>query len=228
MNPIRIAAVVVAAISLAAPADAAEVQIKAKDIYFTPSLRVITVNDTVTWTNDGDLSHTVTSFPGAPRSFDSSPGSDTCDDGNPLTEEECLEPGDRFEETFTEPGIYDYYCKVHGSTAGKPTGPGDQSEPCGMCGRIDVRAPQARPSPTTTPTLDRPDETPSPTASPSASPSASPEPTDDDATGAVDPDDRTQPREDGSGGGRALIAVLAIAVLSGAGFFIWRRFLATG
>jgi plastocyanin len=226
----RVAVVLAVATALAAPASAADVQIKAKDIYFTPSLRVITTNDTVIWVNDGDLAHTVTSFPGAPRSFDSSPNATTCDDGNPLTQERCLEPGDRFEVTFTQPGIYDYYCKVHGTTVAEPTAPGDQAEPCGMCGRIDVRAPVTRPSPTSTPTLDREDPTPTATASPSPSPSPSDTlgPTDEPTDQATSDTPGTPAGGGGGGGGRALIAILAIAVLSGAGFLTWRRFLATG
>lgn len=225
----RIAVAVAATALIAWPAGAADVQIKAKDNYFTPSSRIITVGDTVTWVNAGDLSHTVSSFPSAATEFDSSPDDDTCDDGNPLTEENCLDPGDQFEATFTAPGIYDYRCKIHGTTASKPTSAGDQSETCGMCGRIDVRAASSRaPEPTETPTLDRPNpSSPTPSVSPSASPSASGEPSDDPS-----PDPTTSGLAaggDGGGGsgGRALVAVLAIGALSGAGFFTWRRFLST-
>lgn len=225
----RIAAVVIATTLIAWPAPAAEFQVKAKDLYFTSSLRVITVGDTVTWLNDGDVSHTVTTFPGAPESFDSSPDDDICDDGNPLTEENCLDPGDTFEFTFTKAGIYDYRCKPHGTTDAKPTASGDQNEPCGMCGRIDVR-PAARPTePEATPTLERtrtpdPSESASPSASPTTSASETPSgvPSDEPTDGSV-----PLAAPGGDGGGRALVALLAIAALSGVGFFTWRRFLAT-
>lgn len=225
---IRCFSIVLAATALIPwPASAADFQIKAKDIYFTPSTRVITVGDTVTWTNDGDESHTVSSFPGAPAAFDSSPNDDVCDDGNPLTPERCLDPGDNFEFTFTTAGIYDYRCKVHGDTNAKPVAKGDQSEPCGMCGRVDVRAASSKPpEPSETPTLNRPS---SPTPSPSVSPSPTVSPEESPSL-PIEPGNGETPGGDSGGGAgsRGVIAIVAIAVLSGAGFFTWRRFLATG
>jgi nitrite reductase (NO-forming) len=56
---------------------------------------VIGVNNTVTWTNNDNVAHTVTSESGA---FDS---------GN-------MEPGQSFTYTFTQPGTYTYYgCSYH-------------------------------------------------------------------------------------------------------------------
>lgn len=225
------AALVATAALLASPSSGADVQVKAKDLYFTPSLRTITVGDTVTWRNDGEQAHTVTSFADAPSQFGQQ-FTDVCDDGNPLTDEQCIEPGATFSVTFTTAGIYDYRCRPHGNEEAKPTSGGDQSRPCGMCGRVDVReAPGAPPTPTTTPTLKR---TRTPTETPTATGSATATPTDDvtPAPGSTDGDGvpiaaPTGGASGGDGSGRALVAFLAIGLLSGAGFFTWRRFLAT-
>jgi hypothetical protein len=59
---------------------------------FSPATLTITAGDTVTWTNDDDSPHTVTS-----AAFDS---------GN-------LDAGATFSFTFTEPGTYAYVCSYH-------------------------------------------------------------------------------------------------------------------
>ncbi len=63
---------------------------------FTPSTItvVIGVNNTVVWTNDDTVPHTVTSYDG---SFSS---------GN-------LNPGNTYQFTFTTPGNYSYHCSYH-------------------------------------------------------------------------------------------------------------------
>ncbi len=55
---------------------------------------VIGVNNTVTWTNDDTITHTVTSLSG-------------------LFNSQNLEPGGQFSYTFTAPGNYTYGCEFH-------------------------------------------------------------------------------------------------------------------
>ena len=55
---------------------------------------VIGVNNTVNWTNNDQVTHTVTSLDG---SFDSG----------------LLQPGQMYVKTFTTPGTYQYHCQIH-------------------------------------------------------------------------------------------------------------------
>jgi plastocyanin len=55
---------------------------------------------TVTWTNEGRNQHDVLPVE------DEAWGVDV----------EDFQPGDSYEHTFTEPGVYDYYCSIHGTT----------------------------------------------------------------------------------------------------------------
>ena len=55
---------------------------------------------TVTWTNDGRNEHDVLPVEGDAWGV----------------EVEAFQPGDVYEHTFTEPGVYDYYCSIHGTT----------------------------------------------------------------------------------------------------------------
>lgn len=75
-------------------AKVASPQIRIENFQFNPTTVTVPVGTTVTWANiDGTL-HTVTS---ATKVF-SSPG---------------LDEGGAFSYTFTSPGTYTYYCKLH-------------------------------------------------------------------------------------------------------------------
>ena len=79
----------------------------------------INLNDTVHWENTGFAAHTVTTVPNAPVFFDSG----------------VMFNGDTFDQTFTVPGKYIYYCQVHSSRNGNTaTGP--------QVGTITVVAPE--------------------------------------------------------------------------------------
>ncbi len=70
---------------------------------------VIGVNNTVSWTNDDSVDHTVTSVsvPAGATAFDSgllSPGA-----GMPWQ----TPKGENFTQTFTVPGTYEYHCTQH-------------------------------------------------------------------------------------------------------------------
>lgn len=55
---------------------------------------------TVTWTNDGRNEHDVLPTEGDAWGV----------------EVEAFQPGASYEHTFTEPGVYPYYCSIHGTT----------------------------------------------------------------------------------------------------------------
>lgn len=74
---------------------------------FSPSNLQIDAGTTVTWENDSDLVHTVTS--GSDRQHD-----DKFNSGD-------LAPGDTYSYTFNETGSYDYFCIPHPGMEGNIT-----------------------------------------------------------------------------------------------------------
>lgn len=68
------------------------------DAFATPHVS-INPGDVVTWTNNGQMQHTVTA---SDASFDSG----------------TLSPGQTFSHTFNTPGDFAYYCKFHGTASG--------------------------------------------------------------------------------------------------------------
>lgn len=64
---------------------------------FVPDEITVSVDTTVTWTNDDTIAHTTTSDDG------------TWDSGT-------MSPDDTFEVTFDEAGTYEYFCTIHPST----------------------------------------------------------------------------------------------------------------
>jgi amicyanin len=87
---------VVAALLLvaAAPAGAEEVTVKIGNFTFGPQELKVKSGTTVTWTNEDDIPHTVTSSTLAFRS-------------------KALDSDDKFSFTFTTPGTYQYFCSLH-------------------------------------------------------------------------------------------------------------------
>ncbi|MDE1925125.1 MAG: cupredoxin domain-containing protein [Patescibacteria group bacterium] len=66
---------------------------------FSPGTITIAAGDTVTWTNNSSLQHTVTADDG---SFDSG----------------TINAGGTYSHTFMTPGTYRYYCRFHGALGG--------------------------------------------------------------------------------------------------------------
>jgi plastocyanin len=66
---------------------------------FTPQHLIISVGDTVAWTNDEGALHTATS------------GSNYVPDG--VFDSDLMLPGDMYTFQFTTPGVYPYFCSVH-------------------------------------------------------------------------------------------------------------------
>jgi plastocyanin len=78
------------------PTTQAAVTVKIENFAFIPKELDIAAGTTVTWQNADDVPHTATSKDD-PQVFDSGP----------------LDTDDKFSFTFSKPGKYAYYCKVH-------------------------------------------------------------------------------------------------------------------
>jgi plastocyanin len=95
---------------MAAPA-AVQESVKIDNFTFTPQRVTVKAGSTVTWTNEDDIPHTVTSSTKAFRS-------------------KALDTDDKFSFTFTTAGVYEYFCSLHphmtgtivveGATGGNP------------------------------------------------------------------------------------------------------------
>jgi plastocyanin len=62
---------------------------------FGPATITVPAGTTVTWTNNDDVPHVVTS------------------DDNKMFKSKALDTDDHFSFTFTKPGTYKYYCAIH-------------------------------------------------------------------------------------------------------------------
>ena len=79
----------------AAKAATNEAAIKIDNFSFGPAAVTIPAGSTVTWTNNDDVPHVVSS------------------DDNKLFKSKALDTDDHFSFTFTKPGTYNYYCAIH-------------------------------------------------------------------------------------------------------------------
>ncbi|HST51955.1 MAG TPA: cupredoxin domain-containing protein [Pyrinomonadaceae bacterium] len=79
--------------------DSAAASVAIKDFEFQPKELKVKTGATVTWTNDGSSSHTVTS-----------------DDGS--FESPTFAKGKTYSRKFDKPGTYPYYCALHGGAGG--------------------------------------------------------------------------------------------------------------
>jgi plastocyanin len=86
----------VAEVKYAAATQSATASVKIDNFTFEPKELDIAVGTTVTWQNADDVPHTATSKDD-PQVFDSG----------------ALDTDDKFSFTFSKPGKYAYYCKVH-------------------------------------------------------------------------------------------------------------------
>ena len=85
------------------PAASATADVTVEAFTFAPDPIEVEAGTTITFTNGDDIDHTVTAGTRedpTPEVFD-----------GPLPEE-----GSTFEVTLDEPGTYDYYCSLHGTT----------------------------------------------------------------------------------------------------------------
>lgn len=78
----------------------AEVAASIAGFAYEPAMVMAASGDTVTWTNNDSVPHTVTSSTG-------------------LFQSGTMQPGDTFSFTFTDPGTYDYFCEFHAGMTGQ-------------------------------------------------------------------------------------------------------------
>jgi plastocyanin len=78
----------------AASAQTTATEVKIDNFAFAPQHLTVKAGTTVTWTNEDDIPHTVTSSNKAFRS-------------------KALDTNDKFSFTFTTPGEYEYFCSLH-------------------------------------------------------------------------------------------------------------------
>ncbi len=109
------------AAGVSAAPSAANVPVSAVNFQFQPRTVTINVGDTVVWTNNDAVEHTVTASDG---SWDSG----------------LFGQGQTFSRTFDTAGTFNYYCRPHGSPDGS-----------GMAGVVVVRAAAAPGAPQPTP-----------------------------------------------------------------------------
>lgn len=211
----------VVSLTVQAPSAAAERTVRiVTGNRFDPEDKFVVAGDTVVWTYDdaNGAPHTVTRQT-SPERFDSSPSN--CPDATPLAPpaDDCLDSNNRtYSHRFDRPGTYAYFCKVHGQS---------------MSGTIRV-APRETATPTPTRTTAAPTPSPSPSVSesgspdPSASPTGSPgeTPTPDGTPTPAPTETPLPPSSSGGNGPKLALAAVALGSLGGAGFFIYRRFLA--
>jgi hypothetical protein len=139
------------------------------DFVFNPPTVTVNVGDTVTWTNLGHTTHSVTSQPTG--QFASG----------------VLVPGQTYSVTFLAPGVYSYICVPHPPMAGQVIVLGTGSEP--------TSGPTSGPSATPTAAVP-PTATGVPTSQPSAVPSATAAPS---ATGVPSPTRTSTPAPTATG-----------------------------
>ena len=85
-----------ASVSLGVESSAGTVEntVKIDNFTFNPPRLIVTTGTRVTWINEDDIPHTVTS-------------------PTKLFKSKALDTDDRFSFTFTAPGVYEYFCSLH-------------------------------------------------------------------------------------------------------------------
>ena len=215
-----LAAVVASPALVGLVAEAATGAVEIAGSSFNPTTVYIQANDKVKWTNNDPWEHNIT-VPS--KDIDVVVGRD----------------GGTYTSGVFASGTYSYYCSIHGSSAMSgtvTTDPAPTASPS-VTATITLSpttssAPKpkksntpkpgtATPTPTSTPTVTAtpaPSETPTPTPSPIETlPSSTPIPT--FAGGPTG--------SSGGGNGAALAAIVVVVLLGGAGYLIYRRFIAS-
>ena len=84
------------------PAAVGPIAVRISNFTFGPKVVTVKVGQTVTWTNDDDIPHTVVA---TDKSFRS----------------KVIDTGQSFSFTFTKPGQFAYFCSLHPMMTGKVT-----------------------------------------------------------------------------------------------------------
>ena len=89
------------------------------DLAFDPKTTTIETGETVTWTNESDIEHTVTAYedeiPDGAAYF-ASGGFESERTARNRVNEDLIAPGEEYEHTFEQPGTYGYFCIPHESS----------------------------------------------------------------------------------------------------------------
>lgn len=89
-----------------APVQSGEVVVAAGDNTFTPQQVTVTEGSTVTFTNEGRNQHNVIAVADTPFSAETA----------------SFEPGESFHWKASKPGVYHYFCSIHGTATAGMTG----------------------------------------------------------------------------------------------------------
>ena len=98
------------------------------DLAFEPKTATIKTGETVKWTNEGDVDHTVTAYEDEipdKAAYFASGGFESERDARNHLKEGLIAPGGVYEYTFEQPGTYGYFCIPHESS--------------GMVGTVEVK-----------------------------------------------------------------------------------------
>ena len=99
-----------------APNEASGTEVSLRNVKFEPGEITIAAGDTVTWTNEDTVLHTVTSGTGQEQGV---PGVSENTDAEPdgLFDHEMPE-GETFSFTFEKAGTFEYFCAIHPGMTG--------------------------------------------------------------------------------------------------------------
>jgi plastocyanin len=85
--------------------------VRLKLLQFDPSPLTVKAGTTVTWLEDEDITHTVTS--GAVTGVDASSGLRAGQEPDGLFDHRLTSKGQSFSFRFAKPGTYSYFCSIH-------------------------------------------------------------------------------------------------------------------
>lgn len=91
------ACVLAGGLALAACASSSANEVVIRDLQFIPATLTVNKGTTVTWKNEDETAHTVSSDTTGTGGFSSKP----------------LNPGDSFTHTFDSAGTFPYHCEIH-------------------------------------------------------------------------------------------------------------------
>nr|WP_233340820.1 plastocyanin/azurin family copper-binding protein [Haloprofundus sp. MHR1] len=89
------------------------------DLTFEPETTTIETGETVTWTNESDIDHTVTAYEDElpdEAAYFASGGFESERAARNRVTEGLIAPGEDYKHTFEEPGTYGYFCIPHESS----------------------------------------------------------------------------------------------------------------
>ena len=89
------------------------------DLTFEPKTATIESGETVTWTNESDIQHTVTAYEDEipdEAAYFASGGFESERAARNRVTEGLIAPGENYEHTFDHPGTYGYFCIPHESS----------------------------------------------------------------------------------------------------------------